>query len=106
MIHFSFSVQIKAHLKDTVSFSIEHVHKDYSLYENVSINPDDFGHVIEIYDFPSFFKTEDLLDAFSDFRCERKDQFLSQFCQFNLLVVMVFSIFRFSSVYIYVADNI
>uniref|UniRef100_A0A3P8V704 R3H domain and coiled-coil containing 1 n=1 Tax=Cynoglossus semilaevis TaxID=244447 RepID=A0A3P8V704_CYNSE len=59
--------EIKAHLKDTVSFSIEHVHKDYSLYENVSINPDDFGHVIEIYDFPSFFKTEDLLDAFSDF---------------------------------------
>uniref|UniRef100_A0A7N6AER2 R3H domain-containing protein n=1 Tax=Anabas testudineus TaxID=64144 RepID=A0A7N6AER2_ANATE len=66
-----FVFQIKAHLKEAVSFSIEHVHNDYSVYENVCINPDEFRHVIEIYDFPSMFKTDDLLDAFTDYRCEQ-----------------------------------
>ncbi|XP_040014563.1 R3H and coiled-coil domain-containing protein 1 isoform X2 [Xiphias gladius] len=59
--------EIKAHLKETVSFSIEHVHNDYSIYENVCISPDEFRHVIEIYDFPSVFKTDDLLDAFTEY---------------------------------------
>ncbi|XP_040889238.1 R3H and coiled-coil domain-containing protein 1 [Toxotes jaculatrix] len=59
--------EIKAHLKEAVSFSIEHVHNDYSIYENVCINPHEFRHVIEIYDFPSVFKTDDLLDAFTDY---------------------------------------
>lgn len=63
--------QIKAHLKEGVSFSIEHVHNDYSVYENVCINPDEFRHVIEIYDFPPMFKTDDLLDAFTEYRCEQ-----------------------------------
>ncbi|XP_067361537.1 R3H and coiled-coil domain-containing protein 1 isoform X1 [Channa argus] len=61
------SEEIKAHLKDAVSFSIDHVHNDYSVYENVCINPDEFRHVIEIYDFPPMFKTDDLLDAFTDY---------------------------------------
>uniref|UniRef100_A0A3Q2WEA3 R3H and coiled-coil domain-containing protein 1-like n=1 Tax=Haplochromis burtoni TaxID=8153 RepID=A0A3Q2WEA3_HAPBU len=58
---------IKAHLKEGVSVAIEHVHNDYSMYENVSIDSDDFRHVIEIYDFPVMFKTDDLLDAFSEY---------------------------------------
>ncbi|XP_026162691.1 R3H and coiled-coil domain-containing protein 1 [Mastacembelus armatus] len=61
------SEEIKAHLKDTLSFSIEHVHNDYSIYENMFINSDEFRHVIEIYDFPSVFKTADLLDAFMEY---------------------------------------
>ncbi|XP_060898150.1 R3H and coiled-coil domain-containing protein 1 [Labrus mixtus] len=58
---------IKAHIKEAVAFSIEHVHNDYSLYENVYINPDEFRHVIEIYNFPPMFKTDDLLDAFAEY---------------------------------------
>ncbi|AWP03163.1 putative R3H and coiled-coil domain-containing protein 1 isoform 2 [Scophthalmus maximus] len=59
--------EIKAHLKEAVSFSIELVHNDYSIYENVCVNQDEFRHVIEIYDFPPIFKTDDLLDAFTDY---------------------------------------
>ncbi|XP_054473190.1 R3H and coiled-coil domain-containing protein 1 [Anoplopoma fimbria] len=59
--------EIKAHLKEPVSISIQHVHNDYSIYENVCISLDKFCHVIEIYDFPSCFKTDDLLDAFTDY---------------------------------------
>nr|XP_046240331.1 R3H and coiled-coil domain-containing protein 1 [Scatophagus argus]XP_046240332.1 R3H and coiled-coil domain-containing protein 1 [Scatophagus argus] len=61
--------EIKAHLKEALTVSIEHAHGDYSMYVNVciSINPDEFGHVIEIYDFPHMFKTDDLLDAFAEY---------------------------------------
>lgn len=59
--------EIKAHLKETVTVSIQHVHNDYSIYENVCISPEKFGHVIEIYDFPPCFKTDDLMDAFTDY---------------------------------------
>ncbi|XP_058487472.1 R3H and coiled-coil domain-containing protein 1 [Solea solea] len=59
--------EIKAHLKEAVSFFIEHVHNDFSVYETVAVTPNEFRHVIEIYDFPSMFKTDDLLDAFNDF---------------------------------------
>ncbi|KAF7668586.1 hypothetical protein LDENG_00002000 [Lucifuga dentata] len=62
-----FMEEIKAHLKDSIAFSVEHVHNDYSGYENVWLNPDDFRHVIEIYDFPSVFKVDDLLDAFTEY---------------------------------------
>ncbi|XP_053171320.1 R3H and coiled-coil domain-containing protein 1 [Scomber japonicus] len=61
--------EIKAHLKEAVTVSIEHVHNDYSIYENVCVNPVEFRHVIEIYDFPAMFKTDDLLDAFTDYSC-------------------------------------
>ncbi|XP_012772901.1 R3H and coiled-coil domain-containing protein 1 [Maylandia zebra] len=61
------TAEIKAHLKEGVSVAIEHIHNDYSMYENVSIDSDDFRHVIEIYDFPVMFKTDDLLDAFSEY---------------------------------------
>uniref|UniRef100_A0A8C9XCZ5 R3H domain and coiled-coil containing 1 n=1 Tax=Sander lucioperca TaxID=283035 RepID=A0A8C9XCZ5_SANLU len=61
------SCQIKAHLKETVTVSIQHVQNDYSPYENVCIGPDAFPHVIEIYGFPQCFKTDDLLDAFTDY---------------------------------------
>lgn len=64
--------QIKAHLKEAVSFSIEHVYNDYSVYENVCVNPDEFRHVIEIYNFPRLFKTDDLLDAFTEYRCDKE----------------------------------
>ncbi|XP_028261957.1 R3H and coiled-coil domain-containing protein 1 [Parambassis ranga] len=59
--------QIKAHLKEAVTVSIEQAHSDYSIYENVCIDLDGFGHVIEIYDFPAVFKTDDLLDAFTEY---------------------------------------
>lgn len=54
-----------------MTVSIEHVRHDYSVYENVCINPAEFRHVIEIYDFPAMLKTEDLLDAFTEYRCEQ-----------------------------------
>ncbi|XP_041804881.1 R3H and coiled-coil domain-containing protein 1 [Chelmon rostratus] len=61
--------EIKAHLKEAVTVSIKHVNNDYSVYVNVciNINPDEFRHVIEIYDFPALFKTDDLLDAFTEY---------------------------------------
>ncbi|XP_060925943.1 R3H and coiled-coil domain-containing protein 1 [Limanda limanda] len=59
--------EIKVHLKEAVSFSIEHVQSDFSIYENVCISPEGFSHVIEIYDFPQIFKTDDLLDAFTEY---------------------------------------
>ncbi|XP_061118699.1 putative uncharacterized protein DDB_G0290521 [Conger conger] len=48
-------------------FTIENVHSDYSGYETLWISPGEFAHVIEIYDFPAAFKTDDLLDAFTQF---------------------------------------
>ncbi|XP_076005888.1 R3H and coiled-coil domain-containing protein 1, partial [Genypterus blacodes] len=62
-----FIEEIKAHLKDLASLSIELVHNDYSAYEKLWLNLEEFGHVIEIYDFPSVFKTDDLLEAFKEF---------------------------------------
>ncbi|XP_044037257.1 R3H and coiled-coil domain-containing protein 1 [Siniperca chuatsi] len=61
--------EIKAHLKEAATVSIEHVHNDYSIYMNVciTIDPAEFRHVIEIYDFPSIFRTDDLLDAFTEY---------------------------------------
>lgn len=58
--------EIKAHLREAATVTIEHVHNDYSVFVDVciNINLDEFRHVIEIYDFPALFKTEDLLDAF------------------------------------------
>ncbi|KAM4741646.1 R3H and coiled-coil domain-containing protein 1 [Anableps anableps] len=58
--------QIKMHLKET-DVSVELVRNDYAIYENVLLNSDDFSHVIEIYDFPPIFKTDDLLDAFAEY---------------------------------------
>ncbi|XP_022056090.1 R3H and coiled-coil domain-containing protein 1 isoform X2 [Acanthochromis polyacanthus] len=59
--------EIKAHLKEAVSVFIEHVQSDYSFYELMHFNSDDFRHVIEIYDFPAMLKTDDLLDAFVEY---------------------------------------
>ncbi|KAM3877932.1 R3H and coiled-coil domain-containing protein 1-like [Diretmus argenteus] len=58
---------ITAHLKQAEIVSIEHAHNDYSCFKNVWICPDELGHVIEIYDFPSSFKTDDLLDVFTEY---------------------------------------
>uniref|UniRef100_A0A672HET0 R3H domain and coiled-coil containing 1 n=1 Tax=Salarias fasciatus TaxID=181472 RepID=A0A672HET0_SALFA len=67
-LHFFFQpFQIKSFLKETASVFIEHVNSDYSHYEVVCISSDDFAHVIEIYDFPHIFKTDDLLDAFREY---------------------------------------
>lgn len=61
--------EIKAHLREAATVSIDHVHNDYSVYVDVciNINLDEFRHVIEIYDFPALFKTDDLLDAFIEY---------------------------------------
>lgn len=59
--------EIMAHLKEMETVSIEHSYNDYSGFENVWVNSDDFGHVIEIYDFPAVFTTDDLLDAFTEY---------------------------------------
>uniref|UniRef100_A0A8C6LSY2 R3H domain and coiled-coil containing 1 n=1 Tax=Nothobranchius furzeri TaxID=105023 RepID=A0A8C6LSY2_NOTFU len=50
-----------------LSVSIKLVQNDYCLFEKVSLNSDDFRHVIEIYNFPFIFTTEDLLEAFAKY---------------------------------------
>ncbi|NXB26642.1 R3HC1 protein, partial [Rhagologus leucostigma] len=47
--------------------SIERISVDYSSYGEAQVSEGDFGHVTEIYDFPSSLKTEDLMEIFSDF---------------------------------------
>ncbi|XP_029820434.1 R3H and coiled-coil domain-containing protein 1 [Manacus vitellinus] len=47
--------------------SIERISVDYSSYGQAQVSEGDFGHVTEIYDFPSSLKTEDLMEMFSDF---------------------------------------
>ncbi|XP_061731286.1 R3H and coiled-coil domain-containing protein 1 [Nerophis ophidion] len=59
--------EIKEHLKDGATFSVTHVHNDYSAYEKELVNPEHFDHVIEIYDFPTVFKTDDLRDALVEY---------------------------------------
>ncbi|KAJ0023567.1 hypothetical protein NQD34_003466, partial [Periophthalmus magnuspinnatus] len=59
--------RIRAHVKGGVSFCVDPVHSDFSSFESVSVNSEEFSHVIEIYDFPVLFKTEDLLDAFTEY---------------------------------------
>lgn len=67
------SCQIKMHLKEASTVSIENAHNDYFVYMSADINPDEFRHVIEIYDFPPTFKTDDLLDAFTEYRYNLRD---------------------------------
>ncbi|KAL4609561.1 R3H and coiled-coil domain-containing protein 1-like [Arapaima gigas] len=64
-----FTREIMANLKE-VDIVVQNVHNEYSSFDNLWIGPDEFAHVIEIYDFPAVFKTEDLLDAFADFSKE------------------------------------
>ncbi|KAI4875236.1 hypothetical protein NFI96_010708 [Prochilodus magdalenae] len=61
-----FYSEITAHLKEG-EVVIENAQNDYSSFENVWINQEEFAHVIEIYDFPAMFKTDDLLDAFAEY---------------------------------------
>lgn len=61
-----FTEEIIAKLTET-DITIEHAQQDYSAFENVWINEAEFTHVIEIYNFPAMFKTDDLLDAFRDY---------------------------------------
>ncbi|XP_028829464.1 R3H and coiled-coil domain-containing protein 1 [Denticeps clupeoides] len=61
-----FTQEILANLIE-VDVTIEHARNNYSTFENVWINYEDFAHVIEIYNFPAIFKTEDLVDAFAEF---------------------------------------
>lgn len=56
------------HLKEASAVSIEHAHNDYFVYVSVDITLDELRHVIEIYNFPPVFKTDDLLDAFAECR--------------------------------------
>ncbi|KAG7271113.1 hypothetical protein CRUP_019990, partial [Coryphaenoides rupestris] len=55
--------EIYTGLKETDGVVIEHVRNDYSAFETTG----DFHHVIEMYDFPAMFKTEDLVDAFTGY---------------------------------------
>ncbi|XP_012281416.1 coiled-coil domain-containing protein R3HCC1L isoform X2 [Orussus abietinus] len=49
--------------------TIEQPKNDYKAYARpVEVSTDDFAHVVEIYDFPSDFKTSDLAAVFSPFR--------------------------------------
>uniref|UniRef100_A0A3B3SXJ1 R3H domain-containing protein n=1 Tax=Paramormyrops kingsleyae TaxID=1676925 RepID=A0A3B3SXJ1_9TELE len=61
-----FTQEIIANLREA-DVLIESAHNDYSCYQNMLFSSDEFAHVIEIYDFPKLFKTEDLQDAFADF---------------------------------------
>ncbi|XP_064210008.1 uncharacterized protein LOC135264916 isoform X3 [Anguilla rostrata] len=40
---------------------------DYSCYENVRVDAEAFGHILEIHNISPMFRTEDLLDAFAGF---------------------------------------
>lgn len=65
------------HLKDSSDVSIEHVQNDFFVYLSADVNLDEFRHVIEIYDFPAVFKTDDLLDAFAKYRFNLRNSFKS-----------------------------
>ncbi|XP_056323471.1 R3H and coiled-coil domain-containing protein 1, partial [Danio aesculapii] len=58
--------EIKARVKDR-DVTIVNTCSDFPAYANIWLDPEEFGHVIEIYDFPIIFKTEDILDAFADY---------------------------------------
>lgn len=48
---------------------IEQPKNDYKLYsKQVEVSSDEFAHVVEIYNFPSDFKTSDLAAVFSPFK--------------------------------------
>ncbi|XP_078284903.1 uncharacterized protein LOC144610204 [Rhinoraja longicauda] len=53
-----------------INISIEHPQSDYSTYllGEPQTYDVDFGHIIEIYDFPPHVKTEDIQEAFASFR--------------------------------------
>lgn len=48
--------------------SIERISFDYSSYGEAQLSEGDLGHVTEIYDFSPSLKTEELMEAFSDFQ--------------------------------------
>ncbi|XP_005991934.1 R3H and coiled-coil domain-containing protein 1 [Latimeria chalumnae] len=50
------------------SIQVQKLQFDYSSLGSVQIGDLEFGHVIEIYGFPPELKTEDLVEAFSDFQ--------------------------------------
>ncbi|XP_016067214.1 PREDICTED: R3H and coiled-coil domain-containing protein 1 [Miniopterus natalensis] len=54
---------------------VEKVHVDTSFFEELP-GEQDFAHVVEIYDFESTLRTEDLLAAFSEFQEEFKIQWV------------------------------
>ncbi|XP_016384027.1 R3H and coiled-coil domain-containing protein 1-like isoform X1 [Sinocyclocheilus rhinocerous] len=58
--------EVKAKLKHG-DITILNTCIDFPAYANIWLDPQEFGHVIEIYDFPAMFKTDDLLDAFADY---------------------------------------
>uniref|UniRef100_A0A8C2I018 R3H domain and coiled-coil containing 1 n=1 Tax=Cyprinus carpio TaxID=7962 RepID=A0A8C2I018_CYPCA len=58
--------EVKAKLKHG-DISILNTCSDFPAFANIWLDPQEFGHVIEIYDFPAMFKTDDLLDAFADY---------------------------------------
>ncbi|XP_030058362.1 R3H and coiled-coil domain-containing protein 1 [Microcaecilia unicolor] len=49
---------------------IEKPQFDYSTYCDVTENEDKFGHIIEIFDFAPALRTEDLMEAFTEFQAE------------------------------------
>ncbi|XP_048846773.1 R3H and coiled-coil domain-containing protein 1-like isoform X3 [Brienomyrus brachyistius] len=65
----AYTKEILAYLDD-MDFAIEKAKNDYSYYGRVCIDLQEFSHVLEIYGYPPMFNTDDLLDAFVDFREE------------------------------------
>lgn len=61
--------EIKAKLT-CEDITILSVCNDFPAYANIWLDPEEFGHIIEIYNFPAFFKTDDLLDAFAEYSKE------------------------------------
>lgn len=60
--------------------------------EEVELRDDELSHIIEIYDFPAEFKTEDLIRSFSSFQSVNLDS-TTQTCVTSkcVLIVCVFS---------------
>nr|XP_033804123.1 R3H and coiled-coil domain-containing protein 1 isoform X2 [Geotrypetes seraphini] len=61
--------EITAHLTEK-DISINKPLFDYSTYCDVTENEDKFGHIIEIFDFEPALRTEDLMEAFTEFQVE------------------------------------
>ncbi len=49
--------------------------QEAELDEEVELRDDELSHIVEIYDFPSDFKTEDLIRSFSSFQCVTRSDF-------------------------------
>lgn len=61
--------------------------------EEVELRDDELSHIIEIYDFPTEFKTEDLIRSFSSFQSVNLDS-TTQTCFTTKCLVLIVCVFR------------